>query len=410
MGVPASLVVDMVESMKAAEPLRSLEVEWDLVPLASARNFGLPENWVQRYEQHHPLRRQVLAVSSVVAGSPAAGVLPVRRYPVEHQRRSRQTPSWRRSTHPRAPKWTSTIYRDGEELSADIPTVALQGTGIDDRVVLWAGALLQAPHRAIAVQRGIEAEGGLRLVLQLRFARQPVGAVRRPPHRRRRRPADAGPRRIPGSGVRSRRPRIGTDQHGHLEQRLRGDHAEARQPLLAQLRNCSATATPGNAATWTEPGSASVRIERGESGPQDRAACIRPGPGEPQSCGTGRSAVALNRLQRRRHGTRPVLKIVSGGQTGVDQGGACCGAGLRCRLRRLVPGGAVVGGWGRSPPCIPLSNCRAPATVSARCRTCWIPRRHGDHPRRRTRRRHAADVGVLQSARPSRRAHRLPRP
>ena len=43
-------------------------------------------------------------------------------------------------------------------MSARIPTVALEGTGID-RVVLWAGALLQAPHRAISVQRGIEAEG-----------------------------------------------------------------------------------------------------------------------------------------------------------------------------------------------------------------------------------------------------------
>ena len=51
-----------------------------------------------------------------------------------------------------------TIHRDGGEMSARVPTVALEGKGID-RVVLWAGALLQAPHRAIAVQRGIEAEG-----------------------------------------------------------------------------------------------------------------------------------------------------------------------------------------------------------------------------------------------------------
>ena len=157
MGVPANLVIDMVDSMKAAEPLRSLEVEWDLVPLASARNFGLPENWVQRYEQHHPLRRQVLAVSSIVAGSPAAeffqsgdillsinGEVANTFLEAEHASQS--------------PEVDVTIYRDGEELSALIPTVALEGSGID-RVVLWAGALLQAPHRAIAVQRGIEAEG-----------------------------------------------------------------------------------------------------------------------------------------------------------------------------------------------------------------------------------------------------------
>ncbi len=157
MGVPASLVIDMVDSMRAGEPLRSLEVEWDLVPLASARNFGLPENWVRRYEQHHPLRRQVLAVSSVVAGSPAAeffqsgdillsinGEVANTFLEAEHASQS--------------PVVDVTIHRDGDELSARIQTVALEGAGID-RVVLWAGALLQAPHRAIAVQRGIEAEG-----------------------------------------------------------------------------------------------------------------------------------------------------------------------------------------------------------------------------------------------------------
>ncbi len=157
MGIPANLIIDMVQGMRAGEPLRSLEVEWDLLPLASARNFGLPENWVQRYEQHHPLRRQVLAVSSVVAGSPAAqffqsgdillsinGEVANTFLEAEHASQS--------------PEVMVNIYRDGGELSARIATVALEGTGID-RVVLWAGALLQAPHRAIAVQRGIQAEG-----------------------------------------------------------------------------------------------------------------------------------------------------------------------------------------------------------------------------------------------------------
>ena len=50
------------------------------------------------------------------------------------------------------------VFRDGEEISDTVPTVALDGTGID-RVVFWAGALLQPPHRAISVQRGIAAEG-----------------------------------------------------------------------------------------------------------------------------------------------------------------------------------------------------------------------------------------------------------
>ena len=157
MGVPASLVADMTASMRADDPLRSLDVEWNLVPLASARNFGLPENWIQRYEQHNPLRRQVLAVSTVVAGSPAAeflqsgDILLSLNGEVANTFREAEQAS-------QSAEVDVTIYRDGQEASAAIPTVALEGTGID-RVVLWAGALLQAPHRAISVQRGIEAEG-----------------------------------------------------------------------------------------------------------------------------------------------------------------------------------------------------------------------------------------------------------
>ena len=40
----------------------------------------------------------------------------------------------------------------------DIETVALDGDGIQ-HAVLWAGALLQNPHRAMSAQRGIESTG-----------------------------------------------------------------------------------------------------------------------------------------------------------------------------------------------------------------------------------------------------------
>jgi S1-C subfamily serine protease len=51
-----------------------------------------------------------------------------------------------------------TIYRDGEEMLREVDTVALDGFGVD-RIVLWAGALLQAPHRELAAQRGLNLGG-----------------------------------------------------------------------------------------------------------------------------------------------------------------------------------------------------------------------------------------------------------
>jgi pro-apoptotic serine protease NMA111 len=39
-----------------------------------------------------------------------------------------------------------------------VPTVALGGRDLD-RILVWAGAVLQEPHRALAAQRGIKPDG-----------------------------------------------------------------------------------------------------------------------------------------------------------------------------------------------------------------------------------------------------------
>ena len=50
------------------------------------------------------------------------------------------------------------LLRDGKVLSLDLATHPLGGRGTD-RFAVWAGAILQAPHRAIAAQKGISREG-----------------------------------------------------------------------------------------------------------------------------------------------------------------------------------------------------------------------------------------------------------
>ena len=157
MGIPADLIVEMVDRLRNGTVLHSLEVEWRRMPLATARNFGLPESWVERYERHHPQRRQILAVSTIVAGSPAdeffrpgdilLSLDGVEANTFREVERASQSPEVEVS-----------VFRDGQELTRTVATVPLSGDGID-RIVLWAGALLQAPHRAISAQRGITPEG-----------------------------------------------------------------------------------------------------------------------------------------------------------------------------------------------------------------------------------------------------------
>ncbi|CAN5223306.1 hypothetical protein BH24PSE2_BH24PSE2_22240 [soil metagenome] len=156
-GVPAGIVTEMLSAVRTEKPLRSPEAEFVLLPLASARNLGLDDTWARRLEKHNPDRRQVLQVTRLVAGSPASRklvtgdlLLAVDGEPVssfrEVEREAQQ------------PSVELTVWRNREERKIELDTVALDGRGVD-RVVLWAGALLQAPHRAMAVQRGVPPEG-----------------------------------------------------------------------------------------------------------------------------------------------------------------------------------------------------------------------------------------------------------
>ncbi len=157
MGIPAELIVDMVTRLRDDLPLRSLEIEWRHMPLAAARKLDLPESWVERYESHNQQRRQVLAVASVVAGSPAADffrtgdiLLGLDGEPMNTFREVELATQ--------RPDVEVTVFRDGREVTERVATVELSGEGLQ-RVVLWAGALVQTPHRAISAQRGIDSQG-----------------------------------------------------------------------------------------------------------------------------------------------------------------------------------------------------------------------------------------------------------
>jgi S1-C subfamily serine protease len=156
-GLPVELVAELVEAARAGRPIYSIEAEFEAVPIAEARKRGLGDAWVARLESHNPAHRQALGVSRVVAGSPAAEVLregdlllAVNGSTVNRFRDV--------EVATRAPRVKVTVLRDGDELTFDLATAALGGGDID-RLLLWAGAVLHAPHRAMAAQRGIPPDG-----------------------------------------------------------------------------------------------------------------------------------------------------------------------------------------------------------------------------------------------------------
>jgi S1-C subfamily serine protease len=156
-GIPADLLLEMLTNVREQRVLRSLEAELRPISLASASKLGLSATWIKRISDHSPERRQVLSVTRLVGGAPADGLLRsgdlildidgriVNRF--REVERAVQKPTVR-----------VTVLRDGTEQTLEVPTVALDGNDVD-RLVIWAGAVLQAPHRALAAQRGIEPSG-----------------------------------------------------------------------------------------------------------------------------------------------------------------------------------------------------------------------------------------------------------
>ena len=158
-GVPATFIAEIMRLARAngEATLRSLEVEWYFMPMSSARRLGLSDEWANRLSRLDPRERRVLAVERIVAGTPAEGklmegdlLLAIDGQPIGSfraiERASQQ------------PEVTLTLFRNGEVFEETLATVALDGRDTN-RMLMWAGAQLQEPHRAVAAQRGIPREG-----------------------------------------------------------------------------------------------------------------------------------------------------------------------------------------------------------------------------------------------------------
>lgn len=156
-GVSVADVRSLLEAYDAGGTVHSLEVEWQPVSLAVARRMGLNDTWTARISAHSPTRRSLLMAERVVAGSPAAGqvepgdlLLAIDGQIVNTFREveGATLPGRRRLL----------VWRAGGEVALEVESVGWSGSDLD-RVLVWSGATLHDPHRAMSAQRGIEARG-----------------------------------------------------------------------------------------------------------------------------------------------------------------------------------------------------------------------------------------------------------
>jgi S1-C subfamily serine protease len=157
-GISADLVTETLALVQRGTALHSLEVELMPQTLAAARRLGLSDEWVRRVQQADRATHQVLSVTRLVGGSDAAGklqpgdiLLTVDEAIVTRFREVERAVAARATVRVR-------VWRVDGEHAFDIRTAEPSGGDLA-RIVQWAGATLQAPHRAISAQRGIAPEG-----------------------------------------------------------------------------------------------------------------------------------------------------------------------------------------------------------------------------------------------------------
>ncbi len=158
LGVPIDVIADMLERVHSGRAIYSLEAELFPQPLAAARRLGLGDDWVKKLESANSGARRVLTVTRLVGGSDAARelqqgdlLLAIDGAVVTRFRDVERAVADKTSVR-------VTVWRGSAALDLEVRIAALSGIDLT-RVVLWAGATLHAPHRAMLAQRGIPPEG-----------------------------------------------------------------------------------------------------------------------------------------------------------------------------------------------------------------------------------------------------------
>ncbi|MBW2275520.1 MAG: trypsin-like peptidase domain-containing protein [Deltaproteobacteria bacterium] len=158
-GIPIARVSEVVDPIREGRPVnwRSLGAELGTLTLAESRHRGLTDEQAEKLEAHDPGSRRVLTIVRLTAGTAASKVLREGdlllaidgRPATSHAEVERAC---------QAEQVDVTILREGYEFTVVVPTEALDGRGTD-RALLWAGALVQEPHRALAAQRNLPKRG-----------------------------------------------------------------------------------------------------------------------------------------------------------------------------------------------------------------------------------------------------------
>ena len=157
-GLPADVIADVVSAMSTGQPPpdRTLGIAFRPLPLSAARDRGLPSSEADKLSTDGQSRR-ILVVTHVEPGTDAAGKVQPGDLLLSID--GRATSSWRTVEGAAANASVSLgIWRQGAVHTVQVQTQQVRTDDITEAIV-WAGALIHAPHRPLLMQQGVEPTG-----------------------------------------------------------------------------------------------------------------------------------------------------------------------------------------------------------------------------------------------------------
>ncbi|MCA9635167.1 MAG: hypothetical protein KC420_03935, partial [Myxococcales bacterium] len=155
LGLSVRLWRGVVDALRRGEAPTAWDpgIELRYLPLASARNHGLGEAWAHRLEAADPRRRQVLIVERVAGGDDrwrSGDILLELDGAIVNDLDALDAAL--------RPTMRARVLRDREVVEIEVGATPVSGRGTE-RVLHWAGALIQEVPRSVRVQRGLAESG-----------------------------------------------------------------------------------------------------------------------------------------------------------------------------------------------------------------------------------------------------------
>ncbi len=155
--MPSAVILEAMRMYRSSEPYHSLDVSLSYKPLALARQYGLPDDWLLRFNRLPAEKRRVLHIEQVVPGTDA------------EQKLASGDVILAIDQELVSDLLSAEMLSQQEELvltvlrSSTVVDVTLQPSKLDalgtQRIVSWAGATFEDPFSDIAFQKAVDFPG-----------------------------------------------------------------------------------------------------------------------------------------------------------------------------------------------------------------------------------------------------------